>query len=42
MTNLKEASQAHEPKRTLNIADLDKVPLDVTINKVSGDRKSVV
>ena len=36
MANLKETSQAYEPKRTLNIADLEEVPLDIPISKVSG------
>lgn len=36
MANLRETSQAYEPKKTLNIADLEKVSLDVQISKVSG------
>ena len=36
MANLKETSQAYEPKRTLNIADLEEVPLDIPTSKVSG------
>ena len=31
MTTLKEEAQGYEPKRTLNIADLDKVSVEVTI-----------
>jgi len=36
MANLRETSQAYEPKKTLNIADLDSVSLDVPMDKVSG------
>lgn len=36
MANLKETAQAYEPKRTLNIADLDVVPVDTLITKISG------
>jgi len=36
MENLREISQAYEPKKTLNIADLEAVSLDVPISKTSG------
>jgi len=36
MANLKETAQAYEPKKTLNIADLERVPIDVPMSKVSG------
>ena len=36
MANLKETSQAYEPKKTLNIADLESVNLDVPMSKISG------
>jgi len=36
MANLRETSQEYEPKKTLNIADLDIVSLDVPMTKVSG------
>lgn len=36
MANLKETAQAYEPKRTLNVADLEVVPVNVPITKVSG------
>ena len=31
MTSLKEAAQGYEPPQVLNIADLDKVPLDLQV-----------
>lgn len=36
MANLRETSQAYEPKKTLNIADLESVSLDVPMSKISG------
>ncbi len=36
MGNLKETSQAYEPKKTKNIADLEAVSLNVPISKMSG------
>ena len=36
MGNLREISQAYEPKKTKNIADLEAVSLDVPISKTSG------
>lgn len=36
MANLRETSQVYEPKKTLNIADLEIVSLDVPMNKISG------
>ena len=36
MANLRETSKEYEPKKTLNIADLDIVSLDVPMDKVSG------
>ncbi len=41
MTNLKQESQAYEPKVTLNIADLDKVDLTWTIETRSGKTKKL-
>lgn len=39
MANLRETSQAYEPKKTKNIADLEAVSLDVPMNKTSGTDK---
>ena len=39
MGNLRETSQAYEPKKTKNIADLEAVSLDVSISKSSGTDK---
>lgn len=39
MENLRETSKAYEPKKTLNIADLECVSLDVPISKQSGTDK---
>lgn len=36
MSNLKEEAQAYEPKKTLNIADLDRVDLTWPIENRSG------
>ncbi len=36
MTNLKETATAYEPKKTLNIADLDKVDLSWPVENRSG------
>lgn len=36
MSNLKEEAQAYEPKKTLNIADLDRVDLTWPIETRSG------
>ncbi len=36
MGNLRETSQAYEPKKTKNIADLEAVSLDVKMSKTSG------
>ncbi len=36
MTNLKEASQAYEPKKTLNIADLDLVDISWPVEERTG------
>lgn len=39
MTTLKEEAQAYEPKRTLNIADLDRVDLSFPMEERSGTDK---
>ena len=39
MANLKETAQAYEPKKTLNIADLEAVSLEVPMTKRSGTDK---
>ena len=39
MTSLKESAQAYTPKRTLNIADLDKVDLSLPIEDRTGQDK---
>ena len=36
MATLKEAALAYEPPQTLNIADLDKIPVDVELKDGSG------
>jgi hypothetical protein len=36
MGTLKEEAQAYEPKQTLNIADLDVVPLDLKLENGEG------
>ena len=36
MATLKEAAQAYEPPQTLNIADLDKIPVDVELKDGEG------
>jgi len=36
MATLKEAAQAYEPPQTLNIADLDKVPVNIEIKDGEG------
>jgi len=36
MTSLKDTAQAYEPKRTLNIADLDKVDISFPIEDRNG------
>ncbi len=39
MATLKEEAQAYEPKQTLNIADLDVVPLDLQVLEGEGKDK---
>lgn len=39
MTTLKEEAQAYEPKRTLNIADLDRVDISFPIEQRTGTDK---
>jgi len=36
MASLKEEAMAYEPQRTLNIADLDKVPIDIELKDGEG------
>lgn len=36
MTTLKEGAQAYEPKRTLNIADLDRVDISLPLENREG------
>lgn len=36
MTTLRESAQAYEPKLTKNIADLEKVPIDMQIYQASA------
>ncbi len=36
MTTLREEALAYEPPQTLNIADLDKVPVDIELKDGSG------
>lgn len=38
MATLREAAQAYEPPQTLNIADLDKIPIDIDLKDGSGTR----
>ena len=40
MTTLKESAQAWEPRQTLNIADLDKVPVNVELKDATGTDSS--
>jgi len=40
MVTLKEAAQAYEPPQTLNIADLEKVPVDIEITEEEHERKN--
>lgn len=37
--NLKDAAKSYEPKQTLNIADLDKVPVEIELVDREGDKK---
>lgn len=39
MATLKEMSQAYEPPQTLNIADLDKIPVGIEVEKKTGKNK---
>ena len=39
MATIKEAAQAYEPPQTLNIADLDKIPIDLELKDGSGKDK---
>ena len=39
MTTLKAEAQSYEPKRTPNIADLDKIPLDLELKDGEGKTK---
>ena len=39
MATLKEAAQAYEPPQTLNIADLDKIPIDLALKDGEGKDK---
>jgi len=39
MTTLKEEAQAYEPKRTLNIADLDRVDISLPVEERVGTDK---
>ena len=34
MATLREAAQAYEPPQTLNIADLDKIPIDMELKDI--------
>jgi hypothetical protein len=36
MVTLKEAAEAYEPPQTYNIADLDRVPVDINIEEKEG------
>lgn len=38
-TTIKEAAQQYEPPQTLNIADLDKIPIDLELHDGSGKNK---
>ena len=39
MATLKESAMAYEPPQTLNIADLDKVPIDIEVKDGEGKDK---
>ena len=39
MTTLREAAQAYEPPQTLNIADLDRIPMDLELKDGVGKDK---
>ncbi len=39
MATIKEAAQAYEPSQTLNIADLDKIPIDLELKDGTGKDK---
>ena len=39
MATIKEAAQAYEPPQTLNIADLDKIPIDLELKDGTGKDK---
>ena len=39
MATLREEAQAYEPQLTLNIADLDKIPIDLELKDGSGTGK---
>ena len=36
MTSIKEAAQAYEPPKTLNISDVDKLPVDLELEDGEG------
>jgi len=39
MATIKEEAQQYEPPQTLNIADLDKIPIDLELKDGSGKNK---
>ena len=39
MATIKEMAKQYEPKTTLNIADLDKIPLDLELKDGEGETK---
>jgi hypothetical protein len=39
MATLKEEAMAYEPPQTLNIADLDKIPVDIEVKEGIGKNK---
>ncbi len=39
MATLREEAQAYEPPQTLNIADLDKFPIDIELKDATGENK---
>jgi hypothetical protein len=39
MATLKDEAMAYEPPQTLNIADLDKIPIDIELKDGSGKNK---
>lgn len=39
MVSIKESAQAYEPPQTLNIADLDKIPIDLELKDGEGKDK---